>query len=73
MISRYGVFAQRARNPLAVQAELIAGFPHGLRTSVPPSMLAATELAECVNFQINRNTASHPVKMPSMIKACFCR
>lgn len=54
MISRYGVFAQRARNPLAVQAELIAGFPHGLRTSVPPSMLAATELAECVNFQINR-------------------
>lgn len=38
--------------PVAVEAFL--GFPFGLRTSVPSSMLAATELAECKNLQVNK-------------------
>jgi hypothetical protein len=54
MISRFAVFAQRAKNPNAIQAEIPIGFAHGLRTSVPPSMLLPTELAECKNFMISR-------------------
>lgn len=54
MISRFSVFAQRAHNPKAIQAEIPIGFAHGLRTSVPPSMIIPTELAECKNFMINR-------------------
>ena len=46
--------AQRARPPVEVQVESLLGFPHGLRTSVPDSMIASSELAECKNFQINR-------------------
>ena len=54
MINRFATLAQRARNPAPVQVEAVLGFPLGLRTSVPPSMLLPTELAQCVNFQINR-------------------
>ena len=53
MISRFAVFAQRAKNPAGIQGEIAVSFPHGLRTSVPPSMILPTELAECKNFMIN--------------------
>lgn len=35
-------------------AEAVLGFQHGLRTSLPPSMIALSELAECKNMQVNR-------------------
>jgi hypothetical protein len=54
MINRFAVFANRAKNPEPITIEAPIGFAHGLRTSVPPSMLLPTELAECINFQINR-------------------
>ena len=54
MASKYQQIAQAARPAAELAIESMLGFLHGLRTSVPASMLAATELAECTNFQINQ-------------------
>lgn len=52
--SKFKNIAQNARAPQPIVDEAYIGFPHGLRTSVPKAMIRPTELAECINMQVNR-------------------
>lgn len=54
MVSKFQNISQMASPVAPVAQEVAIGFSHGLRTSVPASMVTATELTECVNLQINR-------------------
>ena len=54
MASSFKNIAKSAKPPAELATEALLGFPDGLRTSVPASMLKNSELAECINFQINQ-------------------
>lgn len=54
MVYKFKNIAQAAPAAQAVMMEFSGGYAHGLRTSVPPLMIKATELTECINFQINK-------------------
>lgn len=53
-MSKFKQLAGSARAPAEMQSQAFSGFAQGLNTSVPATMIDEKELAECVNFQINR-------------------
>jgi len=54
MGSKFESIARQARPAAAIENVSFLGFPQGLCTVVPASMVQDTELVECINLQVNR-------------------